>query len=55
MQTSSLVVIQKLKKLQPKVALLGWCWVTETEIENRNDHSGMGPNWTRYIFEFTRF
>jgi hypothetical protein len=55
MQTSSLVVIQKLKKLQPKVALSGWCWVTETEIENRNGHSGMGPNWTRHIFEFTRF
>jgi hypothetical protein len=55
MQTVSLVVIQKLKKLQPKVALSGWCWVTETEFESRNGHSGMEPIWTRHIFGLTRF
>jgi hypothetical protein len=55
MQTSSLVVIQKLKKWQPKVTLSEWCWITETEFENRNGHSGMEPIWTRHIFGFTRF
>jgi hypothetical protein len=55
MQTSSLVVIQKLKKRQPKVALSEWCWITETEMENRNGHRGMEPIWTRHIFGFTRF
>jgi hypothetical protein len=55
MQTVSLVVIQKLKKLLPKVALSDWCRVTETEIATRNGHSDMGPIWARHIFEFARF
>jgi hypothetical protein len=53
MQTVSLVVIQKLKKLLPKVALSDWCLVTETAT--RNGHSDMGPIWARHIFEFARF
>jgi hypothetical protein len=31
-----------------------WCWITETEFESRNGHSGMEPIWTRHIFGFTR-
>jgi hypothetical protein len=55
MQTSSLVVIKKLEKNKPKVALSDLYQITETEPEDRNGHSGMEPIWTRHIFEFTRF
>jgi hypothetical protein len=43
MQTVTLVVIQKSKKLLPKVALSDLYQVTETEPEDRNGHSDMGP------------
>jgi hypothetical protein len=55
MQTSSFVVIQKLKKRQPKVTLSEWCLITETEFKNRNGHSGMEPIGTHHIFGFTQF
>jgi hypothetical protein len=55
MQTFSLVVIQKLKKLLPKVALSDWYRVTETKTATRNGHSDMGPVWARHIFEFAQF
>jgi hypothetical protein len=55
MQTSSLVVTQKLEKNKPNVALSDLCQMAETESEDRNGHSGMEPFWTRYIFESVRF
>jgi hypothetical protein len=58
-QSSSLVVVQKLKKQQPKVALSELCRAVEvllkTEFKNRNDHSGMGPNWKHHIFDSIQF
>jgi hypothetical protein len=48
-QSSSLVVVQKLKKQQPEVALSEPCRAIEgllkTEFKNRNGHRGIGPNW----------
>jgi hypothetical protein len=43
LHTSSLVVTQKLEKSKPKVALSDLYQVTETEPEDRNGHSDMGP------------
>jgi hypothetical protein len=43
MQTVTLVVIQKSKKLLPKVALSDLYQVTETEPKDRNGHNDMGP------------
>ena len=58
-QSSSLVVVQKLKKQQLKVALSELCRAVEvllkTEFKNRNGHSGMGPNWKHHIFDSIQF
>jgi hypothetical protein len=58
-QTPSLVVVQKLKKQQPEVALSEPCRAIEellkTEFKNRNGHSGKGPNWKHHIFDSIRF
>jgi hypothetical protein len=58
-QSSSLVVVQKLKKQQPKVALSELCQAVEvllkTEFKNMNGHSGMGLNWKHHIFDSIQF
>jgi hypothetical protein len=55
----SLVVVQKLKKQQPKVALSELCRAVEvllkTEFKRRNGHSEMGPNWKHHIFDSIQF
>jgi hypothetical protein len=43
MQTVTLVVIQKSKKLLPKVSPSDLYQVTETEPEDKNGHIDMGP------------
>jgi hypothetical protein len=43
MQTVTLVVLQKLEKSKPKVALSDLYQVTESEPEDRNGHSDIGP------------
>jgi hypothetical protein len=55
MQTVTLVVIQKSKKLLPKVSPSDLYQVTETEPEDKNGHSDIGPIWARHNFEFVRF
>ena len=58
-QSSSLVVVQKLKKQQPKVALSELCRAVEvllkTEFKKRHGHSGMEPNGKHHIFDSIQF
>jgi hypothetical protein len=54
MQTSSLVVTQKLEKNKSKVALSDLCQRAKTKSKDRNGHSGMEPFLTHYIFESVR-
>jgi hypothetical protein len=58
-QSSSQVVVQKLKKQQPKFALSELCRAVEvllkTKFKKRNGHNEMGPNWKHHIFDSIQF